>query len=122
MWRYSNADEALHRGEVLLIVAYMRWRMKQFKYIEHYTFPVNGERLHISKGIFHDFQENVKENYQLFIQWVHGIPCGRTETPLSIKDEKLDNQTKKDVESFLDYLFKQANTPAADGETSYPCL
>ena len=38
---YADPEEPLRRSEVLPIVAYMKWRMRQVIYLEHYTFPVS---------------------------------------------------------------------------------
>ncbi|KAE8354007.1 hypothetical protein BDV28DRAFT_95356 [Aspergillus coremiiformis] len=122
---YADPGEPLRRSEVLPIVAYMRWRMIQFDYIEHYIFPVlvvsifrskvrllqayhDGEHLRISKSKFYDLTENISGIYELLIQWIHGIPCGDTEAPLHIKGEDLDDSTIKRIENILKEIFQLA--------------
>ncbi|KAK2801624.1 hypothetical protein FQN50_007685 [Emmonsiellopsis sp. PD_5] len=120
---YIDPEEPLRRSEVLPIVAYMKWRIRQFNYVEHYVFPIlaisifrskarvlqahhDGRHLHISKSNFYDFKTNIKENYELFARWIHSIPCGDTTTPLNIEGEMLDEHTVKQVDQYLRKTYK----------------
>ncbi|KAE8155032.1 hypothetical protein BDV25DRAFT_146874 [Aspergillus avenaceus] len=118
IFHYAEPSDALRRGEVLSLLRYMRWRMQQGSFLQHYTFPVlicsisrskvrlleayhDGESLCISKSEFYDFKENVVENYQLFMQWIFGVPCGDTCAPLQITGVEFAPATKKRILSNL---------------------
>ncbi|RAL00035.1 uncharacterized protein BO80DRAFT_494448 [Aspergillus ibericus CBS 121593] len=130
VYHYAEPEESLRRSEVLPIVGYMRWRLSQFDYICHHTFPVlvvsifrskarilqayhDGQRLHISKSRFVDFREPKRENYELFVRWIHGVPCGDTEAPLGIKGEEIDQVTSELIDDVLHRLFRTSQTSAA---------
>ena len=68
----------------------------------------DGKRLHISKSRFYDFTENVTENYELFMRWIHGIPCGDTEATVNINGEKVGDRTVEMVDRILNGIFRQA--------------
>ncbi|OOF91745.1 hypothetical protein ASPCADRAFT_509744 [Aspergillus carbonarius ITEM 5010] len=135
MYHYADPEESLRRSEVLPIVGYMRWRLRQFDLIRHYIFPVlvisifrskarilqayhDGHHLYISKSPFVDFKENKRENYELFVRWVHGVPCGDTKTPLAIEGEELDEATSRLIDDDLKWLFRPSKTrrSASNGE------
>ncbi|RJE21390.1 hypothetical protein PHISCL_06260 [Aspergillus sclerotialis] len=120
---YADPEEPLRRSEVLPIVAYMKWRMRQIIYLEHYTFLVlavsifrskarilqahyDGQHLQIFKSDFYDFKENIKENYELFVRWTYSIPCGDTFTPLCIEGEKLEDPAIRRLDKFLKKVYK----------------
>lgn len=58
----------------------------------------DGKYLHIRKSKFCHFTENNKENYKLFVRWIHSIPCGDTFAPLSIQPIKSDDWIIKKVD------------------------
>ncbi|RAL00037.1 uncharacterized protein BO80DRAFT_502927 [Aspergillus ibericus CBS 121593] len=125
LYHYAQPEEPLRRSEVLPIVGYMRWRLTQFDYIRHYTFPVvvisifrskvrilhayhDGNHLHISKSHFVDFKENKRGNYELLVRWIHGVPCGDTTAPLSIEGEELDESTSKVIDHTLKRFLRKS--------------
>ena len=69
-----------------------------------YLFPGPG-RIHIqmkstySAGVLLSLQVNFMssrkagKNYELFVRWVHSIPCGDTTTSLPVEGEGLDDRT-----------------------------
>lgn len=75
MYHYADPEEPLRRSEVLPIVGYMRWRLNQFDYIEHRTFPVSSfhyigthaiSGLHRTKSVICYYLPPIPANATLF--------------------------------------------------------
>ncbi|OJD20933.1 hypothetical protein ACJ73_07729 [Blastomyces percursus] len=87
-------------GKQILVISIFRSKARVLR--AHH----DGRHLHISKSKFYDFTVNLKENYELFARWIHGIPCGDTTTPLDIEGETLDDRTVKHVDRLLKKTYK----------------
>ncbi|KAB8276626.1 hypothetical protein BDV30DRAFT_246443 [Aspergillus minisclerotigenes] len=94
---YADPEEPLRRSEILPIVSHMKERMTHFDLIQHYAFP---PPLHI-KSKSYDFEENSHENYELFMRWICGVPCGSTKKSLPIEGKRLSNRRIKMIDELL---------------------
>ncbi|PWY81523.1 hypothetical protein BO94DRAFT_576515 [Aspergillus sclerotioniger CBS 115572] len=107
VFHYAEPEEPLRRSEVLPIVGYMRARLGRGEYFRHSKFPAyhDGLHLYIAKSQFVDFKENKRENYELFVRWILGVPCGDTTATLAIEGQKLGEANSRRLDAFLKRRF-----------------